>query len=43
MAELEQFLKLEIESGRPTLGVYALNSETLERFETWRKARTVTG
>ncbi|PCD66371.1 ribonuclease activity regulator RraA [Rhizobium phaseoli] len=39
MEEQEEFLKLEIESGKPTLGVYPPNQETLERYEAWRKAR----
>jgi len=38
MEEQEEFLKLEIESGKSTFGVYPPNKETLERFEVWRKS-----
>ena len=36
-------LKVEIESGRSTLGVYPPNEETLARYAEWRKARTAVG
>ncbi|AFL51000.1 regulator of RNase E activity RraA [Sinorhizobium fredii] len=38
--EQEEFLKAEIESGKPTLGVYPPNAETLERYDFWRKSRS---
>jgi hypothetical protein len=42
MEEQEEFLKLEIESGKSTLGVYPPNKETLERYQAWRQARHMT-
>jgi len=43
MEEQEEFLKLEIESGKSTLGVYPPNAATLERYEVWRKTKEQNG
>ena len=39
MEEQEEFLKLEIETGKSTFGVYPPNAETLERYAAWRLSR----
>lgn len=36
----EEFIKLEIEGGRPTLGAYPPNEEALLRYEQWKRERT---
>lgn len=40
MEQQEEFLKLEIESGKSTFGVYPPNAETLEKYRLWREARS---
>jgi regulator of RNase E activity RraA len=37
--ERETFLKMEIESGKPTLGVYPPDEDTLARYELWKAAQ----
>jgi regulator of RNase E activity RraA len=39
MDRQEAFLKLEIESGKSTFGVYPPNAETLERYRAWQFSR----
>lgn len=39
MEEQEEFLKLEIEGGSSTFGVYPPNAETLERYAAWRRSK----
>lgn len=39
MDRQEEFLKLEIESGKPTVGVYPPNAETQERYKAWLASR----
>ena len=36
MEEHEVFIKLEIDSGAPTLGAYPPNAEAKARYEAWR-------
>lgn len=38
--KLEEFVQLEIASGRPLPGIYPPNAETKARYETWRKKRS---
>lgn len=36
----EELLKLEIESGKSTFGVYPPNAETLEKYRLWRETQS---
>ena len=38
--KLEEFVQLEIASGRPLAGTYPPNAETKARYEAWRKKRS---
>ena len=38
MEEQEEFIKLEIEGGLATLGVYPPNEEAQQRYHAWRLA-----
>lgn len=40
MEQQEEFLTLEIESGKSTFGVYPPNAETLEKYRLWRDTRS---
>lgn len=42
MEEQEEFLKLEIESGKSTFGVYPPNADTVARYAIWRAERMAT-
>jgi regulator of RNase E activity RraA len=39
----EEFLKLEIEAGKSTFGVYPPDADTVTRYEAWRLAREADG